>query len=78
MNAIVVEPYDAMLKKSQSDLARNLSRRLSSAKSKPRKKMRSSDASGLKENSQRLSEADFVIEAAVENSAVKTDIFSQS
>jgi pyruvate/2-oxoglutarate dehydrogenase complex dihydrolipoamide dehydrogenase (E3) component len=52
-DAIVVEPYDAMLKKSQSDLARNLSR-LSLAKSKTRKRMRLSRVSGLKKNSQRL------------------------
>ena len=36
--AIVVEPYDAMLKKSQSDIARNLVTPLSWVKSKPRKK----------------------------------------
>ena len=75
-DAIVVEPYDAMLKKSQSDLARNLSRAVELGKIKNKDKDAIIARIRFEKELSTLAEADFVIEAAVENSAVKTDIFS--
>jgi 3-hydroxybutyryl-CoA dehydrogenase len=75
-NAIVVEPYDAMLKKSQSDLARNLSKAVELGKIKSKDKDAIIGRIRFEKELSTLAEADFVIEAAVENSAVKTDIFA--
>jgi len=75
-NAIVVEPYNAMLKKSQSDLDRNLSRAVELGKIKKKDKDTIIGRIRFEKELETLAEADFVIEAAVENSAVKTDIFS--
>jgi 3-hydroxybutyryl-CoA dehydrogenase len=74
-DAIVVEPYDAMLKKSQSDLVRNLSRAVELGKIKKKDQDAIIGRIRFEKELSTLAEADFVIEAAVENSAVKTDIF---
>ena len=74
-DAIVVEPYDAMLKKSQSDLVRNLSRAVELGKIKKKDQDSIIKRIRFEKELSTLAEADFVIEAAVENSAVKTDIF---
>ena len=75
-DAIVVEPYDAMLKKSQSDLDRNLTRAVELGKIKKKDKDTIIARIRFEKDLATLTDADFVIEAAVENSAVKTDIFS--
>jgi len=75
-DAIVVEPYDAMLKKSQSDLDRNLTRAVELGKIKKKDKETIIGRIRFEKDLSTLADADFVIEAAVENSAVKTDIFS--
>ena len=77
-DAIVVEPYDAMLKKSQSDIARNLSKAVELGKIKSKDKDAIIGRIRFEKELSTLVEADFVIEAAVENSAVKTDIFCPS
>ncbi len=73
---IVVEPYDAMLKKSQTDIDRNLSRSVELGKIKTKEKDAIIGRIRFERELSTLVDADFVIEAAVENSAVKTDIFS--
>ena len=73
---IVVEPYDAMLKKSQDDIARNLSRLVELGKIKNKEKDAIIGRIRFEKEFSTLADSDFVIEAAVENSAVKTDIFS--
>jgi 3-hydroxybutyryl-CoA dehydrogenase len=75
-DAIVVEPYDAMLKKSQSDLDRNLTRAVELGKIKKKDKDTIIARIHFEKDLSTLADADFVIEAAVENSAVKTDIFT--
>jgi 3-hydroxybutyryl-CoA dehydrogenase len=75
-DTIVVEPYDAMLKKAQSDIERNMSRAVELGKIKSREKDAIIGRVRYEKDLAKLAQADFVIEAAVESSAVKTDIFS--
>ena len=73
---IVVEPYEAMLKKSRNDIERNLARAVELGKIKSKEKDAIIGHIRFEKELSTLAEVDFVIEAAVENSAVKTDIFS--
>ena len=74
--AIVVEPYEEMLKKSQKEIEKNLSRAVERGKIKKNEKEAVLARITYAKDLEKLSEADYVIEAAVENEAVKLDIFS--
>ncbi len=75
-NAIVVEPYEEMLKKSMMDIEKSLDRAVKLGKIKKNEKDVILSRMTFKKDLDQLSEADYVIEAAVENEAVKMDIFS--
>jgi len=75
-NAIVVEPYEETLKKSKQDIEKNLSRAEELGKIKKKEKNSIFSRINYKKELKSLSEADYVIEAAVESEAVKVDIFS--
>jgi 3-hydroxybutyryl-CoA dehydrogenase len=75
-NVIVVEPYEETLKKSKQDIEKNLARAEELGKIKKKEKNSIFSRVNYKKELGSLSEADYVIEAAVESEAVKVDIFS--
>jgi len=75
-SAIVVEPYEEMLKKSRSDIEKNLDRAQKLGKIKKKDKDNILSQLTFEKELDSLAEADYVIEAAVESTAVKMDIFS--
>ncbi len=76
-NVIVVEPYEAMLQKSQKDLHKNIARAEELGKIKKKEKESILSHLRYEKELESLAEADYVIEAAVESEAVKVDIFSR-
>jgi len=73
---IVVEPYDEIIKKAQQSIEKNLL--LAVERGKIKKKDQTTILSRLtfQKELESLSNADYIVEAAVENGAVKIDIFS--
>jgi 3-hydroxybutyryl-CoA dehydrogenase len=76
-DAVVVEPYDEMLKKSMRDIEKNLVRGQELGKVKKSEKEAVLNRIHYEKELDALAQVDFVIEAAVENSAVKSDIFKR-
>ncbi len=75
--AIVVEPYEEMLKKSSNDIEKNLVRAHELGKIKKKDKDATIDRIRYEKDLECLADVDYVVEAAVENSAVKIDLFSR-
>jgi len=75
--AVVVEPYDEMLKKSQKEIGANLLRAEGLGKIKKKDREAVLTQIHFAKELDSLGEVDCVIEAAVENEAVKVDIFSR-
>lgn len=75
-NAIVVEPYGEVLKKSKRDIEKNLEKAIEIGKIKKKDKENILSCLSFEKELESLAEADYVIEAAVESGAVKMDIFS--
>lgn len=75
-DVIVVEPYNEVIKKAQKEIAKNLARAVERGKIK-KKELESIIARiTFAKEIEGLSEVDYVIEAVVENEAVKMDVFS--
>lgn len=75
--AVVVEPYEEMLKRSQKEIEMNLVRAEGLGKIKKKDKEAVLTQIRFAKELDSLAEVDYVIEAAVENEAVKVDIFSR-
>lgn len=75
-NVIVVEPYTEMLERSRVDIENNLRRAEELGKMKKKDREATLERFSYEKELDSLAEADYVIEAAVENNAVKLDIFS--
>ena len=75
--AIVVEPYDEMIKKAQQGIEKSLSHAADRGKIKKKEQEGILSRIRFERELESLSDADYVIEAAVENGAVKIDIFSR-
>jgi len=75
--AIVVEPYDEVIKKAQKTIEKNLARAVELGKIKKKEQDAILGRIKFEKEFESLAEADYVIEAAVENGAVKMDIFSR-
>ncbi len=76
-SAIVVEPYEEMLKKSAREIQNNLGKAEELGKLKKKEKETVLNRIRYEKELECLADADYVIEAAVENSAVKVDVFSR-
>ena len=75
-NAIVVEPYGEVIRKAKGALKRNLDGAVERGKIKKKEKEDITSRISFEGDLESLSEVDYVIEAAVENSAVKMDVFA--
>ena len=75
-NVIVVEPYDEMLKRANKEIEKNLDRAVELGKIKKADRDKIFSRIVFEKDLEQLSPVDYVIEAAVENEAVKMDIFS--
>jgi len=74
--AIVVEPYDEVIKKARSSIEKSLLRAVELGKIKKKDCESALSRMHFKKELQSLEEVDYVVEAAVENEALKMDIFS--
>ena len=74
---IVVEPYDEVIKKAQQTMEKNLHRGVELGKIKKKEQEAILGRITFEKELESLVNADYVIEAAVENGAVKIDIFSR-
>ncbi len=75
-SAVVVEPYEEMLKKSQKEIEQNIVRAHELGKIKKNEVDSILSRISYQKEYDSFEAADYVIEAAVENEAVKVDIFS--
>ena len=73
---LVIEPYEEILVNAQEGIEKSLDRNVERGKIKKKDKDNIISRIGFAKNIEGLAEADYVIEAAVENEAVKMDIFS--
>ncbi len=74
--AIVVEPYDEVIKKAKASIEKSLHRAVELGKVKKKDCDAALSRMHFKKELQSLEEVDYVVEAAVENEPVKMDIFS--
>ena len=74
--AIIVEPYDEVIKKAQASIEKSLNRAVELGKIKKKDCDAALSRMHFKKELQSLEEVDYVVEAAVENEPVKMDIFS--
>jgi len=75
--AIVVEPYEEVILKAKKSIEKNLQLALERGKIKKKDLPAIHSRIKFEKELEGLAEADYVIEAAVENAAVKIDIFSR-
>lgn len=76
-NTIVIEPYDEVIKKAKASIEKNLQLALDKGKIKKKDYPAIQSRIRFEKELESLSPVDYVIEAAVENTAVKIDIFSR-
>lgn len=74
---VMVEPYDEVREKAKKSIVRNLDRAAELGKIKKKEHDQILDRITFAKEIESLSDVDFVIEAAVESTAVKGDIFSR-
>ena len=76
-NTIVIEPYDEVIKKAKASIEKNLQLAVEKGKIKKKEYPAIQSRIRFEKELESLSSVDYVIEAAVENTAVKIDIFSR-
>ncbi|MCX8042899.1 MAG: 3-hydroxyacyl-CoA dehydrogenase NAD-binding domain-containing protein [Desulfobacterota bacterium] len=76
-NVIVIEPYDEVIKKARASIDKNLQVALEKGKIKKKELPAIHSRITFEKELDSLAPVDFVIEAAVENTAVKVDIFTR-